>query len=52
MSRQCYLGDKAPGMIALEPTSGLSSEVDNLMAKYDNEEKHQAFLKSDAYKKQ
>ena len=25
-------------------------EVDDLMAKYDNEEKHQAYLKSDEYK--
>ena len=36
MSRQCYLGDKAPGSNSLEPTSGLTSEVDNL--KYTIEE--------------
>ncbi len=36
MSRQCYLGNTAPGSNALKPTSGLSSEVDNL--KYTIEE--------------
>ena len=36
MSRQCYLGDKAPGSNALNPTSGLTSNVDNL--KYTLEE--------------
>ena len=36
MSRQCYLGDKAPGSNALGPTSGLTSDIDNL--KYTNEE--------------
>jgi len=36
MSRQCYLGNKAPGFYALEPTSGLSTNVDNL--KYTKEE--------------
>ena len=30
MSRQCYLGDKAPGSNALAPTSGLTSDIDNL----------------------
>ena len=30
MSRQCYLGDKAPGSDASEPTSGLSNDIDNL----------------------
>ena len=30
MSRQCYLGNKAPGSKALEPTSGLTSDIDNL----------------------
>ena len=30
MSRQCYLGDKAPGSNALGPTSGLTSDIDNL----------------------
>jgi len=29
MSRQCYLGNKTPGSDSLEPTSGLSSDVDN-----------------------
>ncbi len=36
MSRQCYLGDKAPGSDASEPTSGLTTNVDNL--KYSKEE--------------
>ena len=36
MSRQCYLGNKAPGSNALEPTSGLTSDIDNL--KYTIEE--------------
>ena len=36
MSRQCYLGDKAPGSNTLNPTSGLTSIVDNL--KYTLEE--------------
>ena len=36
MSRQCYLGDKAPGANASIPTSGLTPEVDNL--KYTKEE--------------
>ena len=30
MSRQCYLGDKAPGSDTLFPTSGLTSDIDNL----------------------
>ena len=29
MSRQCYLGNKAPGANASEPTSGLTADVDN-----------------------
>ena len=29
MSRQCYLGTKAPGADSLEPSSGLSNDVDN-----------------------
>ena len=29
MSRQCYLGNKTPGSDSLEPTSGLSNDVDN-----------------------
>jgi len=36
MSRQCYLGDTAPGTIFSEPTSGLTENVDNL--KYSKEE--------------
>ena len=36
MSRQCYLGDKAPGSNVSVPTSGLTSNVDNL--KYTKEE--------------
>ena len=36
MSRQCYLGEKAPGVICSEPTSGLSEAIDNL--KYSVEE--------------
>ena len=30
MSRQCYLGDKAPGSDVLIPASGLTNDVDNL----------------------
>ncbi len=36
MSRQCYLGEKAPGSNVSIPTSGLTTEVDNL--KYTKEE--------------
>ena len=36
MSRQCYLGNKAPGSSTLIPTSGLTPDVDNL--KYTIEE--------------
>ena len=36
MSRQCYLGDKAPGSDSLEATSGLTEIVDNL--KYSKDE--------------
>ena len=36
MSRQCYLGDIAPGSDVTIPTSGLSKDVDNL--KYAIEE--------------
>ena len=36
MSRQCYLGDKAPGSDVSIPTSGLTTNVDNL--KYSKEE--------------
>ena len=30
MSRQCYLGDKAPGSDSSQATSGLKEDVDNL----------------------
>ncbi len=36
MSRQCYLGEKAPGSNSLEPSSGLTENIDNL--KYSLEE--------------
>ena len=36
MSRQCYLGNKAPGSESILPTSGLTEEVDN--HKYSIEE--------------
>ena len=36
MSRQCYLGDKAPGLDFPTPTSGLTKNVDDL--KYSKEE--------------
>jgi len=36
MSRQCYLGDEAPGSNASNPTSGLTPVVDDL--KYTIEE--------------
>tara|TARA_B110000438_G_C15805260_1_gene647005 strand:+ start:274 stop:888 length:615 start_codon:yes stop_codon:yes gene_type:complete len=36
MSRQCYLGTSAPGLVSSEPSSGLSEEVDN--SKYTIEE--------------
>ena len=36
MSRQCYLGDKAPGLDFSTPTSGLTQDVDNL--RYSKEE--------------
>ena len=36
MSRQCYLGDLAPGSNAKVPTSGLTSDIDNL--KYTKKE--------------
>jgi len=36
MSRQCYLGNKAPGADTTRPTSGLTSNIDNL--KYTIEE--------------
>ena len=36
MSRQCYLGDKSPGLSTLIPTSGLTVDIDNF--KYSVEE--------------
>jgi len=36
MSRQCYLGNNAPGTEAIGPTSGLTNDIDNL--KYSLEE--------------
>ena len=36
MSRQCYLGEKAPGSSSPSPTSGLTEDVDN--SKYSLEE--------------
>ena len=36
MSRQCYLGNEAPGLKVQNPTSGLSEDVDN--SKYTLEE--------------
>ena len=36
MSRQCYLGNKIPGSNTVEPTSGLTANIDNL--KYTIEE--------------
>jgi len=36
MSRQCYLGDKAPGLEISAPSSGLTEKADNL--KYSIEE--------------
>ena len=36
MSRQCYLGEKIPGDVVADPTSGLSEKVDNF--KYSLEE--------------
>ena len=36
MSRQCYLGDKAPGSNVITATSGLTKDIDNL--KYTMEE--------------
>jgi len=36
MSRQCYLGDKAPGSDVSIPASGLTKDIDNL--KYSKEE--------------
>ena len=41
MSRQCYLGDKAPGSDISEPTSGLSPNIDNY--KYTLEESESGY---------
>jgi len=42
MSRQCYLGKKAPGSKSLLPTSGLTEEVDN--HKYSMEESEAGYM--------
>ena len=50
MSRQCYLGDKAPSSNSSKATSGLTSQVDNL--KYTIEESeigYENFCVVDAY---
>ena len=41
MSRQCYLGNMAPGSYASEPTSGLTPDVDN--SKYTIEESESGY---------
>ena len=41
MSRQCYLGNKAPGSNVSTPTSGLTADVDNL--KYKKEESEMGY---------
>ena len=41
MSRQCYLGNKAPGSDVFIPTSGLTDDIDNL--KYTMEESEIAY---------
>ena len=41
MSRQCYLGDKAPGSNAATSTSGLTAKIDNL--KYTKEESENGY---------
>jgi len=41
MSRQCYLGNKAPGSNVSTPTSGLTADVDNL--KYTKEESEMGY---------
>ena len=42
MSRQCYLGKRAPGSISMDPTSGLSENVDNF--KYSIEESEIGYI--------
>ena len=41
MSRQCYLGDKAPGTDSSLPSSGLTEDVDNL--KYSEKESESGY---------
>ena len=41
MSRQCYLGDRPPGADVLEPTSGLSDDINNY--KYTIEESEMGY---------
>ena len=41
MSRQCYLGEKAPGTDFPSPTSGLTEDVDNL--KYSKKESESGY---------
>ena len=38
MSRQCYLGNKAPGSDVFVPTSGLATDVNNLKYKMKDSE--------------
>ena len=39
MSRQCYLGERSPGSDSSEPTSGLSSDIDNFNYSIEDSEK-------------
>ena len=41
MSRQCYLGDMAPGSVSSIPTSGLTEDIDN--SKYTIEESEKGY---------
>ena len=41
LSRQCYLGNNAPGSNVSSPTSGLTTEIDNL--KYTKEESEKGY---------
>ena len=38
MSRQCYLGKKAPGSPSIDPSSGLTEDIDNLKYSLDESE--------------
>lgn len=38
MSRQCYLGEKAPGSPSIDPSSGLTEDIDNLKYSLDESE--------------